>query len=654
MHIIYHIVRFFITSLCCCMCLSTAIGQIDMAKVENEYYTLTMIPVPEGITLEVGGLAFDDQGVLYASTRRGEVWSIQNPMSTQPRFTRFAHGLHEVLGLAYRNGALYMTQRGELNKIQDIDGDGVGDTYRTIFRWPLTGNYHEYSYGPKFLPNGDMLVTLNLSWIGHGASLTKWRGWMLKITEEGEMTPIATGMRSPAGFGFNAAGDIFYTENQGDWVGSGRMTHIEVGDFVGHPEGLKWASEPGSPVEISAEDIDESLGLSLYEYGEKVPAVKAPCIWFPHTIMGISTSDILLIENDNQVGPFAGQLLVGDQGHSKIMRVFQEKVDGVYQGAVFGFREGLASGLLRMIWGPNDEIYAGMTNRGWRSTGKEPFGIQRLKWTGKIPFEMKEIRILPYGFDIAFTQPVNKTLAQDLSNYQLTDFTYKYHHNYGSPVIDQQMRGITNIIVSEDGYNVQLVLDTLRLGYVYEIKLNDITAQNGNDLVHNTGYYTLNRIPEGDGSRMMAARSASDNSSAGASSAKRITKMPEAWGDGPDQVVTLGTIPGLKYDQEELRVQAGSKVKLVFNNNDDMLHNVLIVKQGSSEQIGQMAASMGLGGEARSYVPESDMVLYHTIILEPNQSDEIYFEAPTTPGIYEYVCTFPGHYLTMQGKLIVE
>ena len=117
--------------------------------------------------------------------------------------------------------------------------------------WPLEGNYHEYSYGPLFLPNGNMLVTLNLGWVGHGASLVPWRGWLLEITPEGEMTPIATGMRSPAGFVLSEEGELFYSENQGDWVGSGRVTHVEPGDFVGNPEGLAWTGEPGSPLALA-------------------------------------------------------------------------------------------------------------------------------------------------------------------------------------------------------------------------------------------------------------------------------------------------------------------------------------------------------------------------------------------------------------------
>jgi len=188
---------------------------------ESDYYQLSTLNIPEGIILEAGGLAFNEIGQLAVPTRRGEVWLITNPDTDTPTFQRFGQGLHEPLGIAYHEGGYYIAQRGELIKLEDTTGNGIADLYETVYRWPLTGNYHEYSYGPLFLPDGDMIVTLNLSWIGHGASLTTWRGWMLKITEDGDMTPIATGLRSPVGIGLNADGDLFYTENQGDWIGSG-------------------------------------------------------------------------------------------------------------------------------------------------------------------------------------------------------------------------------------------------------------------------------------------------------------------------------------------------------------------------------------------------------------------------------------------------
>ena len=248
----------------------------EMARKEARFYRIVDVPIPKDIVLEVGGLALTDEDKLGVSTRRGEVWLIDKPYGRRPLYTKFARGLHEPLGLSYKDGSFYLAQRGELTQLIDRDKDGTADVYKSIYSWPLSGNYHDYSYGPKFMDNGDMLVTLNLSWIGHGASLSKWRGWLLQISPEGQMTPIATGLRSPSGFAINSEGAVFYTENQGDWVGSGRMTHLEKGDFAGNPEGLVWSGEPNSPIALNMEDIEEQSGLNLFEYAKKVPELKTP------------------------------------------------------------------------------------------------------------------------------------------------------------------------------------------------------------------------------------------------------------------------------------------------------------------------------------------------------------------------------------------
>ncbi len=112
----------------------------------------------------------------------------------------------------------------------------------------------------------------------------------------------------------------------------------------------------------------------------------------PHGIMGISTSDIVPDSTGGQFGPFAGQLLVGDQGHSKITRVFLERIEGVYQGAAFPFLEGFSSGVLRMAWARDGALFVGMTSRGWASTGRAPFGLQRATWTGALPFEVSQVQ----------------------------------------------------------------------------------------------------------------------------------------------------------------------------------------------------------------------------------------------------------------------
>ncbi len=649
---------------------------------EEDYYRLVTLPIPEDIKLEVGGLAPLPDGRLAACTRRGEVWIISNPYmqgSRVPTFKKFASGMHEPLGLMWHpKGYFLCTQRGEVTKLVDNDDDGVADEYGSFYKWPLSGNYHEYSYGPVLLPDGDMIITLNLDWIGFGASLAKWRGWMLKLNEKGEMTPWATGLRSPAGFGVLHDGSIFYTENQGDWVGSGRMTHLEKGDFAGNPAGLRWTSEPGSPLTLKPEDVP-STGKPMFEVAKTVKNLKVPAVWFPHTLMGISTADFKEDTTKGAFGPFAGQVFVGDQGHSKIMRVALEKVNGEWQGACFPFREGFESGIIRTVWGQDGSMFVGMTSRGWAATGKESYGIQRLVWTGKTPFEMKTITSKPDGFEVTFTLPVDRKTAENPESYSLNSFTYKYHKTYGSPIEDARPVPVRGVIVAPDGLSARIVADTiLREGYIHEVKLEGVRSASGNlSLLHPTGYYTLNAIAPGEKATVAARTTANHDHSAmmatastkavptatkgkvskpavtAAKAAKRITSLPTEWTNGPDQTLTVGTKPGLKFDTEKLEVKAGSRVKLVFNNNDDMLHNFVITKPGAANAVGDAALRLNLNGPKMNYVPNTPNVLYHTNILQPETAETIYFTAPTEPGDYQFVCSFPGHSSLMQGTLKV-
>ncbi|TLP81443.1 plastocyanin/azurin family copper-binding protein [Maribacter sp. ACAM166] len=625
--------------------------QSEMAKKEAKYYQIVDVPIPEDVQLEVGGLALTNENKLGVSTRHGEVWVIDKPYSQKPIYTRFAHGLHEPLGLAWRDGGFYATQRAELTRLEDTDNNGKADLYKSIYHWPLSGNYHEYSYGPKFLKNGNMLLTLNLSWENRAISLAKWRGWLVQITPEGEMTPIATGLRSPAGFEINDNDEVFYTENQGEWVGSGRMTHLEKGDFAGNAEGLVWSGEPNSPLTLKKDDVEPESGLTLYEYAKKVPALKVPAIWFPHTILGISTSDMIYDKTGGKFGPFEGQIFVGDQGHSKIMRVFMEKVNGVYQGAAFNFVEGFSSGILRMIWGQDNSMFVGMTSRGWTATGTDLFGLQRLVWNGKTPFEIKTMKAQDDGFVLEFTKPVNKTIAANPATYQLTTFSYKYQYSYGSPIIDQQKAMVHKATVAEDGLSVKLTVHGMRLGFIHQLTISDIKATNGEKLLHDTGYYTLNEVPGGK----LKSASMEKSETKGLAQAKRIQTMPTSWTNGPDQQLVLGTKPGLKFDIEELTLEAGKKVEITFNNNDDMLHNLVITTKGkeSVDEVAQLALRLGLDGADMNYVPDSDLVLAHTGILEPRGTQKLFFEVPAEPGVYWMVCTFPGHATSMRVKVTV-
>ena len=260
-----------------------------------------------------------------------------------------------------------------------------------------------------------------------------------------------------------------------------------------------------------------------------------------------------------------------------------------------------------------------------------------------------------------------KIIASNPDSYKVTGFNYKYHAAYGSPVINAKQCPIRGIVVSEDGLKARLVIDSLRLGYIHEIVAEGVKTKTGKSLLHNTGYYTLNAIPDGEKLNIVFAAPKHDHAVmapaaakkttppkpvAKAAVVKRVTKKPASWG-APDHTITIGTKPGLKFNPEQFQVKAGSKVQVIFNNNDDMLHNLVIVILGSAIQVGETAMKLGLQGQEKNYVPDTPKVLFHTYLLQPHTSESIFFTAPEKPGDYTYVCTIPGHFYSMQGTMKV-
>ena len=512
--------KYFLVTLVAVFYMQAHVIAQESAK-EEDFFKINKLRAPEGTILEVGGLCTMPDGNLAISTRRGDVFIVENPTSTKPFFRKFASGLHEALGVAYKNGSLYVAQRGELTRLYDSNMDGKADIYETIYSWPLSGNYHEYSYGPKIAADGSFYVTLNLAfgdaWWS-GSSFVPWRGWALHIFEDGKMEPWATGLRSPCGISM-IDDQLFYTDNQGDWVGSGSIMPIKKGAFLGNPGGLVWTNLPNSPLQLTQQDIFSKINpriefdtkgkrekpenvenekfKTLFEIKKDVPQLQLPAVWLPHGILGVSNSEIVKIPK-GVFGPFEEQLLVGDQGESKISRVFMETVKGELQGCAWDFRSGFQSGVLRMSWANDGTLFVGETNRGWGSAGDAREGLQRLSWNTLLPFEMKTVKAMPDGFEIEFTKPVDKKKAANLSAYAVESFIYKYQPVYGSPTQNIQKCPVKGVKVSEDGMTVRIIVGGLRKYYIHKITLDGIREQeNSFSLVHPTGYYTLNNIPDG-------------------------------------------------------------------------------------------------------------------------------------------------------------
>jgi glucose/arabinose dehydrogenase len=495
----------------------------DVKATESDFYRLVTIktsqasdsrsknwkPAPDSLVLEVSGMAKLPDGRLAVAIRKGEVWLLSNVYDDPPSnvgYHRFASSLHEPLGLLFHEGSLVTVQRTEMTRLLDKNKDDICDEYETMATgWGVTGNYHEYAFGPKADSKGNLWLTLNLG-LGLkgeqksaaianktlGVTQALWRGWGMIVTPDGKLQPMCAGMRSPSGLGCNLSGDVFYSDQQGNWVATNSLHHLRSGAFYHHPESLASVDQPGATLEPVAEIPD---GLPFPEAVKKLSILKPPAVWLPYKKVGQSATDIMADASEGKFGPFAGQLFVGEFTQSSINRVFLEKIDGEYQGACFPFREGFASAVLRLEQGTDGSVFAGLSNRGWSSLGPASYGLQRLVWTGRMPMEMKEIRAQPDGFEIVFTKPVNRESASQLNSYRLSSHTYRYQSQYGSDDILEKQLAVTKATVSDDGLRVRLVVSPLRELFVHTLNASGIRSIDGEPLLHNEGYYTLNQIP---------------------------------------------------------------------------------------------------------------------------------------------------------------
>ena len=487
------------------------IVSVVVAKSNADSRAENWNPPPDDLALEVSGIAVLDDRSLAVAIRKGEIWLLDGVYDEPPSkitYHRFASALHEPLGLLHSGDTFYTAQRSELTAMRDTDGDRIADEYRTVAKgWGVTGHYHEYAFGPKRDGAGNLWVTLN---IGMGLAdkqldrvvpdapfnfkQGRWRGWAMQIKPDGEMIPVAAGLRSPSGIGANAAGDMFYTDQQGNWVATNSLHHLRPGAFYHHAESLASMNLPGSTIHNVSEVPD---GLPLADAIRRMPQLKPPAVWFPYKKMGQSTTDIMLDASDGKFGPFHGQLFIGEFTQAAVQRVFVEKVGGEYQGACFPFRHGFASAVLRLAQGTDGSMFVGLTNRGWSSLGPASHGLQRLVWTGKTPFEIREMRARQDGFELVFTKPVDRATASRLDSYSLRSYSYLFHSTYGSDEIQPRELAVRAATVSGDGLRVELKVTGLRELFVHELVAHGVRdAIENQPLLHAEAYYTLNRIPE--------------------------------------------------------------------------------------------------------------------------------------------------------------
>jgi cytochrome c len=534
---------------------------------------------PESFKPMVGGLDVLSDGRVVVSTwdSEGAVYVLSNIDSDDPeqiQVKRIAHGLAEPLGLKVVNDEIYVLQKHELTKLVDRNGDDVTDIYQTISNdWGVSANFHEFAFGLEY-KQGYFYAALATAINPGGASTQPQiqdRGKVAKISKRtGNVEFIAQGLRTPNGIGVGFDGEMFIADNQGDWLPSSKIVHVKPGAFYG------------------SHSVNREVTKDL--------PVTQPVVWLPQDEIGNSPSQ----PGPLNVGPYQHQMIHGEVTHGGLKRVFVEKVNGSYQGAVFRFTQGLEAGVNRIAWDGDNTLYiGGIGNPGnWGHSGKRWYGLQRMSYNGQSTFEMLKVSARSDGMAIEFTEPLKENDGFEPEDYRVTQWRYEPTEQYGGPKLDETQLKVEAVSISADRKRVFLELDGMKAGHVVHIQLQKhfVSAKN-HQLWTTESWYTLNHIPKNrpgfpnqawkeskKHNRLSAAEKAAGwkllmtNKSADQWRGFRRSSLPKAWQvvDGvltfsPDEGDRGDIITDGEYENFELQLEW----KISEKGNSGIFYNVV-------------------------------------------------------------------------------
>lgn len=509
-----HITSLFLGLLLACMCKIAFSANTDK-NLWLDYYKIERIDYPPHIDPQIGGLKALKDGRLALTTHHGDI-VLYNPKTNN--WQTFASGLHLPLGIVQESdNSFVVMQKPELTRLIDEDKDGRADVYQTIYDdFGMTGNYHEFAFGPTLDSQGNYYISLNVASNYNGINqyirgeysdkcppedkmrqwhdFEKWmagfrkkvtrmfscvpyRGWVMKISPTGKAEPFAAGFRSPAGIHMDNHNRLWVTDNQGDWIATSPLHQVNKGDFLGHPASLHW--KEGWKIkhgDITSTDLAKirKPAAALFPQGELANSPTQPVSTIQPELFGLPK----------------GELLIGDMNINNLIRFLPDEQAGVMQGTLIPFISGdeLGIGNFRLDFAPDGSLWVGKIHLGW--AGDE--GLLKITKNSQPIFIVEKVKLVDNGFEIQFNQPLSAVPERiDVSSH-----TYHYHAQYGSPKVNLQKVPVQNIQLSQNHKSLTITLNKLVAGQLYTITLPNITNQNTDPLMGHVLRYNLNKLPK--------------------------------------------------------------------------------------------------------------------------------------------------------------
>lgn len=419
------------------------------------------------------GVAFTADGQMYAcDLTEGTVHRAPLPpagKTSELPWTLYASGLNIPTGMAAIGNRLFVAHRPEVTELIDSQGSGVADTFRTLMGpWSLKDGFHEYAFGLAVDPQRRLYVALNNGYFwsyGGPTNRGRYRSYVLRCGLDGRSQEVGWGCRVPNGICAGPDGEVFFIDNQGDWIQECKLVQCRPGTFYGHPE---------TPSQFLPEG--------------QVPA-GLPAVWIPYDVIR-SAAALCFDTTGGRFGPFAGQFFTGDVGYGQstnIMRMALEKVGGVYQGAAMHFIDRQPAGPQFAAFGPDGQMYVCCLTD----------GLVRIRFGGQTPMEIHHVGLRRdnRGFAIHFTRPLDPGTAAAGAGIRVRRWYLPYGIAYGSPRLGETSVPVEKVTLAADrmSLDVQVPIVTYKNCMVYYIHVGNLKSADGRAVEHPEAYYTVQR-----------------------------------------------------------------------------------------------------------------------------------------------------------------
>ena len=586
---------------------------------ENPYGTLFFITAHD----------FFSDGTAAVATMTGEVWLVKgiDEKLQKLRWKRFATGLHQPLGMKVVKDQLYVLGRDQITCLHDLNGDDEADFYECVTNVMTTSpGGHDFIVGLETDAEGRFYFSSGnqgVCRVGQASRLPE------KHDLEGRATLeiLATGFRNPNGLGLSSDERFITTSAQeGDWTPASSLFQIELGknDGAHFGAGGPKDGQPPEPVLMYLpRGEDNSSSSQVFLSGDPWASLKG----------------------DNN-------LIHLSSGGGSAWLMMRQNVKGLWQGAAVKISGNFDSGPQCARFNPKDgHLYVnGMT--GWGTYTPKDGCFQRVRFTGgdkpvPVGFEARDNGVL-----VRFNQPVkNATAASAFAQC----WNYRYSAAYGSPEYSLKYPDTPG----HDPLEIRS-LQILDAGKTLFLEIPQLTPASQIHLHLPTGhdlFLTAHALAETFIDFPTYTRIAKTSPVAQTTVTAPTPTKPNPWTqNNGGRKLTIEAALGLQFVQKQLSAKPGEKLSLTFTNPDVVPHNWLLAKPGSLEKLGALCNLMitDPNGLAKHYVPDSPDVLFYTDMTNPNASSTIHFTSPDQPGTYPYLCTFPGHWMIMNGQLKVE